>query len=92
MEGFASVFYISNKSRLLAFAARTRRRIPLKKRRRCNAVFGVFTHSGLPSREGGSKSGNRGESVTATAYFRSCGLRGRHKPVRAPFLRKKVQP
>ena len=27
LEGFASVFYISNKSRLLAFAATTRRRI-----------------------------------------------------------------
>ena len=31
----------------------------------------------LPSSEGGSKSGSsRGESVTATAYSRSCGLRG----------------
>ena len=38
LEGFASVFYISNKSRLLAFAARTRRRIPVEKRRECNAV------------------------------------------------------
>ena len=41
MEGFASVFYISNKSRLLAFAARTRRRIPVEKRRGVNAVHKI---------------------------------------------------
>ena len=41
LEGFASVFYISNKSRLLAFAARTRRRMPeIKRRGAQSAVVG----------------------------------------------------
>ena len=45
----------------------------------------------LPSSEGGSKSGSsRGESVTATAYSRSCGLRGgtyeqQHTPSQQTF-------
>ena len=47
LEGFASVFYISNKSRLLAFAATTKRGLPLEKRRRCNAVY-PRRHRDLP--------------------------------------------
>ena len=43
LEGFASVFYISNKSRLLAFAATTKRGLPLEKRRRVNAVINCST-------------------------------------------------
>ena len=39
LEGFASVFYISNKSRLLAFAVTTMRGLLPIKRRRCNAVI-----------------------------------------------------
>ena len=45
MEGFASVFYISNKSRLLAFAATTRGRIPEIDRRGVNAVFAAPARS-----------------------------------------------